>query len=182
MARDEASRVSSSDPFATPPELRDPARRFRARLVAPVTVWTAAGEDGRRTGITVSSAMVAEGEPPAVVGLVGPVTDFWEAAGETKRFIVHALDEDQRRVADDFAGRNPGPDAPFGTMAAEETEWGPRLTDVATRAYCRVGGFLEVGYFLMVRGDVDSFDLPAGPRKPLAHYRGDYVTVRARER
>ena len=182
MAGDEGIRIHSSDPFATPAELRDPARRFRARLVAPVTVWTAAAADGRRTGITVSSLTVVEGEPPVVMGVIGPVTDFWEAVGETKRFVVHALDEDQRRVADDFAGRNPGPDAPFGSLATEESEWGPLLADVATRAYCRMGGFLEVGYFLMVRGDIDSFDLPDRPRPPLAHYRGDYVNVRPRPR
>lgn len=177
----EGVRIQSSDPFATPPELRDPARRFRARLVAPVTVWTATAGDGGRTGITVSSVVVGEGEPPTMLGLVGPVTDFWEAVGETKAFVVHVLDDRQRRIADDFAGRNPGPDAPFGELAVDESAWGPVLADVPTRAYCNLGGFLEVGYFLMVRGDIDHFDVPDHARSPLAHYRGDYFTVRPRE-
>jgi flavin reductase (DIM6/NTAB) family NADH-FMN oxidoreductase RutF len=168
------------DPFATPPELRDPARRLRARLVAPVTVWTATQDDGGRAGLTVSSMVVVEGAPAAVMGLVGPVTDFWEAVAATKRFVVHVLGERQRRLADDFAGGNPGPDAPFGTVPVTESEWGPCLDEVPTRAYCQLGGFLEAGYFLLVRGDIVSVDIGEQTPAPLAFYRGDYVAVRSR--
>jgi flavin reductase (DIM6/NTAB) family NADH-FMN oxidoreductase RutF len=180
VGSDEGIHVRSSDPFATPPELRDPARRFRSRLVAPVTIWTAFAEDVGRTGITVSSLVVAEGEPASILGLVGPVSDFWEAVGETKRFVVHVLDETQRREADDFAGLNPGPDAPFGTHPVSDSEWGPVLDAVPTRAFCQLGGFLDVGYFLMVRGDIEHLDIPDGSDAPLAYYRGDYVTTRPR--
>jgi len=37
----EPIRVGGQPPFAVPAERRDPARRLRGRLVAPVTVWTA---------------------------------------------------------------------------------------------------------------------------------------------
>jgi hypothetical protein len=36
----EPIRIWRQPPFAVPPERRDPARRLRGRLVAPVTVWT----------------------------------------------------------------------------------------------------------------------------------------------
>lgn len=183
MAADDGDtgfRLRSSDPFATPAAERDQARRFRGRLVAPVTVWTAAGSDGRRVGLTISSLVVVEGDPPSVMGLVGPVSDFWEAVTETKRFVVHVLEEPQRRVAEDFAGRNPGPDAPYGTMAVTDSDWGPLLDEVPTRGYCTLGGFLEAGYFLMVRGDIDHLDIPERGALPLAFLRGDYVTVRPR--
>jgi hypothetical protein len=39
-------RIGGQHPFATPPELRSPARRLRGRLLAPVTVWTAGTPEG----------------------------------------------------------------------------------------------------------------------------------------
>src|SRR4051812_27739109 len=98
-------REIGEDPFAVPIAQRDPVRRLRGRLPAAVTVWTASFADGRPTGITVSSVLIGEGEPPVVLGLIGTLTDFWDAVCESRRFVVHVLDEDQRRVADEFAGR-----------------------------------------------------------------------------
>ena len=54
--------IHSTDPFATPEEQRSPLRRLRGRLAAPVTLWTADGPAGP-AGLTVSSMLVAEGEP-----------------------------------------------------------------------------------------------------------------------
>ena len=54
----EPIRIGSQPPFAVPAERRDPARRLRGRLVAPVTVWTA-GDPSRGAGLTVSSILVA---------------------------------------------------------------------------------------------------------------------------
>ena len=39
-------RIGMQPPFTVPPERRDPARRLRGRLVAPVTVWTAGRPPG----------------------------------------------------------------------------------------------------------------------------------------
>ena len=52
-------------PFIRPEADRDPVRRFRGRLVAPVTIVTA-GDDVGRAGLTVSSLMLAEGEPKEI--------------------------------------------------------------------------------------------------------------------
>ena len=54
----EPIRVGSQAPFTVPPERRDPARRLRGRLVAPVTVWTAGRPPGG-AGLTVSSVLAA---------------------------------------------------------------------------------------------------------------------------
>jgi 3-hydroxy-9,10-secoandrosta-1,3,5(10)-triene-9,17-dione monooxygenase reductase component len=75
----EPIRVGSQPPFAIPPERRDPARRLRGRLVAPVTVWTAGRPPGG-AGLTVSSVLVAEGQPARLLGLIDPTSAFWEAA------------------------------------------------------------------------------------------------------
>ena len=49
-------------PFHPPEGERDPVRRMRGRLAAPVTIITA-GDDVGRSGLTVSSLMLAEGDP-----------------------------------------------------------------------------------------------------------------------
>src|SRR5919197_877292 len=63
MTEQDPIRVGGRHPFTTPPERRDPARRLRGRLLAPVTVWTA-GHPPATAGLTVSSLLVAEGRPP----------------------------------------------------------------------------------------------------------------------
>lgn len=165
------------DPFAAGATI-DTVRRLRGRLAAPVTVWTAYDSEGRGTGITVSSVMVAEGEPASVLGLVGPLSDFWEAAQASGRFIVHVLASEARRVADQFALRYPGD--PFEDVSVSRTGWGPSLDAAALRARCSVSGFLEVGYQLLVRGVLDGADLPDEDTSPLIHYRGRYLTTAPR--
>ena len=177
MGVDDGRRRIGEDPFALEAPI-DVVRRLRGRLVAPVTVWTAYGSEGRGAGVTVSSMMVAEGDPPLVMGLVGPLTEFWEAARETKRFIVHVLDAHEARWADQFAGRYPG-DA-FEGVAVTRTDWGPSIDEATVRARCSLSGFLEVGYQLLVRAVLDAAEMPADGSPPLVHYRGRYLTTAAR--
>ena len=171
-------RKIGDDPFDMPPEERDPVRRLRGRLAAPVTVWTTAFADGRPTGITVSSVLIGEGEPPVVLGLVGNLTDFWDAVQESRRFVLHVLAEHQRRIADEFAGRYTKVNFTEGWSAADESAFGPVLREVGTRAYCDLGGFMESGYFLLVRGDIHHIEVdmsePSPSSAPLVHYRGRY--------
>ena len=76
------------DPFEGFADGPDRGRRLRGRLVAPVTVWTA-GSGENRAGLTVSSCLVAEGEPAEVLGLIGDLTDLYAAileAGTSTRW------------------------------------------------------------------------------------------------
>ena len=102
----EPIRVGSQPPFAVPPERRDPARRLRGRLVAPVTVWTAGHPPGG-AGLTVSSVLVAEGQPARLLGLIDPTSAFWEAAQETGAFVVHVLGVGDRALAERFSEVRP---------------------------------------------------------------------------
>jgi hypothetical protein len=63
--------IHSEHPFQTPAADRDLARRFRGRLGGAVTLVTA-GEGLARAGLTVSSLMVAHGDPAHVLALVDP--------------------------------------------------------------------------------------------------------------
>jgi 3-hydroxy-9,10-secoandrosta-1,3,5(10)-triene-9,17-dione monooxygenase reductase component len=165
------------DPTVVPTEQRDVVRRFRGRLAAPVTIWTANDEDGERYGLTVSSVLVAEGKPARVLGLLGDLTDVWEAIRATSRFIVHVVGEGEARVADDFAGRRPGPDAPFNDLDTMDAGWGPEIARFGTRARCTLETATEVGYSLLVQGRIEEITVDGSSGWPLVHHRGAYTTV-----
>lgn len=162
-----------SDPFAVPKEAQDPVRRFRGRLPAPVTVWTTYGHDARSpVGITVSSLLVAEGEPASVVGLVGDLTDFWEAAKRSRRMVVHILNDDQADLAEKFALRYPGD--PFATVDHATSEYGPLLAGLEDRLMCKVDSYMPVGFGVLVKSTIERVDLTENPPSPLVHLRGAY--------
>lgn len=177
MGVDDGTRRMGTDPFGLDDPV-DQVRRLRGRLAAPVTVWTALDPSGRPAGITVSSIVVAEGEPASVLGLVGPLSEFWEAAAASRRFVVHVLGAPDARLADRFALRYPGD--PFEDLTVSESEWGPVLDGVGTRAMCSLSSFLDVGYQLLVRGRLDRMVTSDDETLPLVHYRGRYLTTRPR--
>lgn len=161
----------AANPFAPPVEQRDPARRLRGRLAAPVTVWTA-GAGAEATGLTVSSVMVAEGEPARVLGLLGDLTDVWERLRETGRFVVHVLGRGDRPLADRFAGLVPIVGGVFAGLDVADSAHGPVLRGIGTRAACRFEDATPVGYGLLVRGVID--DVVLDGEEPLVYVRGGY--------
>ncbi len=175
MTLDDGTSRIGSNPFTTPIEAREPARRLRGRLAMPVTVWTAQGAAKNAAGITVSSVLIAEGAPSEVLGLVDPLSSFFEAARETGRFLVHVLASDQTRLAEKFALRLPGD--PFEGEDVAPTPWGPALIRTATRAACTLHGTTEAGYAHLVRGRIDEIVLDEGAVQPLVHYRGSYLST-----
>lgn len=170
--------VHRTNPFATPAELRDPARQFRGRLAAPVTVWTA-GDATRPTGFTVSSLVIAEGPPPSLFGLVSINSDLWDVVQETGKFVVHVLDGGKRVMADVFAGIRPAPGGAFSTLDVEQTEWGPAIGGLATRAYCSFVGATDTGHHRLVQGRIDRVDLDE-LAEPLVYFRGAYRALKER--
>jgi 3-hydroxy-9,10-secoandrosta-1,3,5(10)-triene-9,17-dione monooxygenase reductase component len=131
--------------------------------------------------MTVSSVLVVEGEPPAVIALLGPLSEFWDAVSHSKRFVVHVLQVDQSRIADQFALRYPGD--PFEGVSVSPSPWGPALVDaMAVQAACSLSGYMEAGYSMLVRGEIDDVvvDDDADDVYQLVHYRGRYLTARPR--
>lgn len=160
------------DPFATPLEARDPVRQFRGRLAAPVTVVTSGGGDDR-TGMTVSSLVVAEGEPGHVQLLAAPTADIVPAIERTRRFVVHVLETRHRWVSEVFAGQRPSPGGLFANVAYQDGPWGPVLLDVHNRAFCSSAQADEVGYSLLITAAIDSIEI-GGLEDPLLYFRGAY--------
>lgn len=164
--------IHSDHPFVPDPSERDETRRFRGRLASPVTIVTS-GPNEEPAGLTVSSLLAVEGEPPVIQMVVGPTTDLWYAIEETGRFVVHVCIDGHGARADIFAGLRPSPGGPFADVETEVSDWGPIIADIGDRAYCRATLTQELGYSGLVYAEIDAFDL-AETSNPLVYFRGRY--------
>ncbi|MEX1271188.1 MAG: flavin reductase family protein [Acidimicrobiia bacterium] len=168
--------MTADNPFLPPPEHRDQDRRFRGRLAGPVTIVTA-GNGRNRTGLTVSSLFVVEGDPGRIHMVVGPQTDLWDALEVSQRCVIHIARESHQAAADVFAGLRPSPGGPFATMATTDSAWGPVLIDLTDRAYCRLLTMEEEGWSGRVALAIDKTEVTDLP-DPLIHFRGAYRKLR----
>ena len=164
--------VHREDPFATPADDRSPARRLRGRLVSGVTIWTAQAE-GTRAGLTMSSVLVADGEPAQMLGLLKDTSDLFDAIETSRTFVVHILGDKEVVLADIFAGLRPNPGGPFAGLDTSESEWGPVITRISDRAYCRLIDAPETGYHRLVRAEIERVELTELDA-PLVYFRGRY--------
>jgi 3-hydroxy-9,10-secoandrosta-1,3,5(10)-triene-9,17-dione monooxygenase reductase component len=115
--------IHSQHPFLPPESDRDPLRRFRGRMAQPVTLWCA-GASGSRAGWTVSSMLVADGDPPEVLGLLDEEADLAQLVGATGAVAISLLRWEHRMLAEAFAGLAPAPGGPFKLSTWRETPWG----------------------------------------------------------
>jgi 3-hydroxy-9,10-secoandrosta-1,3,5(10)-triene-9,17-dione monooxygenase reductase component len=170
--------VHYEDPFAAPPSERHPARRLRGRLAAGVTLWTA-GSPSRRAGLTVSSLVIADGEPPLLLGLVSDASDLFEVVSEHRTFVVHVLARTQKALAERFAGLAPAPGGLFADASLDDSAWGPVLHDVPDRAYCRLVGWQSAGYARLARAEIEEVET-SDLTEPLVLFRGRYPRLERR--
>lgn len=162
--------IHSTHPFATPD---DAARRFRGRLGGTVSLWTA-GTGAERAGLTVSSLIVATGQPAYVVGLLDPDSDLHEALSSTGVAVVQLLRWRHRDLADMFAGASPAPGGPFRQAEFTDTAWGPVLPDATSWAGVTLESSTELGWSAQVVCRIDHVVLGDEP-DPLVHRRGRYL-------
>lgn len=165
--------IHSEHPFLEPESSRDPARRLRGRIGGVVTLWTS-GQGEHRAGLTVSSLMVAGGEPARVLALVDPDSDLADALGDNRRAVVQLLRWEHHHLADVFAGMTPAPGGPFKQAEFVDTEWGPVLRSATTWAGLTLDSIEQVGWSALVTCTVQELQLGDDP-DPLVHRRGRYV-------
>lgn len=165
--------IHNSHPFASSPSEQDAARRLRGRLGGVVSLWTS-GSGATRAGLTVSSLMVATGEPAYVVGLVDPDSDLHDSLVATGRGVVQLLRWEHLQLADMFAGVTPAPGGLFRQASFEETEWGPLLTGATTWAGVTLQSTTTLGWSAQVVCEIESVTLGDDP-DPLVHRRGRYL-------
>ena len=167
--------IHSTHPFADPDP--DPARRFRGRLGGAVSLWTAGGQEGPRSraGLTVSSLLLAAGEPTRLLALVDPDSDLADAVEATGRAVCHLLSWHHRDLAEMFAGLAPAPGGLFRAAAFDPTPAGPRLADASAWAMVSLESAVEVGWSRLLTVVVDRVQV-ADDDAPLLHRRGRYST------
>ena len=163
--------IHSTHPFADPDP--DPVRRLRVRVGGAVALLAAGGPD-ERAGLTVTSLMVANGEPARVLALVDPDSDLADVLSRTGRAVVQLLSWPHRDLAEAFAGTAPAPGGPFRLAAFEQTAWGPHLADATTWAGVSVESATDVGWSRLLTCVVQELTV-ADDESPLVHRRGRYV-------
>ena len=180
----DAMTIHSEDPFATPNDQRSPVRRFRGRMPSPVTVWTA-GSGSDRAGLTVSSLLVADGDPGQLAGVISDESELWTAIQATGRFAVIQLGADDRLLADRFAEMLPAPGGPFSAGTWQQTDYGPVPADAAgdiapsrTWAGCRFDAARPYGWGLLVEAIIEEFTFAAAVDS-LVHVSGRYRDITA---
>ncbi|MRK02006.1 flavin reductase [Aeromicrobium sp. S22] len=167
--------IHSDHPFVPPEGDRDPLRRLRGRMPAPVTVW-ATGTGRSRAGLTISSVLVADGEPARVLGLVDADSSFWDEGPEA--WVVNVLGAEHRFLADAFAGTAPAPGGPFTLGSWSDSDWGPVLGATAGWLGVRRADAppRQVGWGLLVEGTIEHVEV--GDADAMVHLRGRYQEVR----
>jgi flavin reductase (DIM6/NTAB) family NADH-FMN oxidoreductase RutF len=163
--------IHSTHPFADPDP--DPVRRLRGRVGGAVALVTS-GDAAERAGLTVTSLMVANGEPARVLVLVDPDSDLTDAVTRTGRAVVQLLSWPHRDLAEAFAGTAPAPGGPFRVAAFEDTGWGPRLADATTWAGVSLESATDVGWSSLLTCVVEELSV-GDDESPLVHRRGRYV-------
>ena len=159
--------IHTGHPFADPDP--DPVRRLRGRLTGTVALLTSG-----TAGLTVSSLMVANGEPARVLALVDPDSDLADEVARTGRAVVQLLSWSHRDLAEAFAGTAPAPGGPFRTGTFEDTDWGPRLVGATTWAGTTLESAATVGWSSLLTLIVDALTV-GDDEEPLVHRRGRYV-------
>ena len=141
-----------------------------------VGVWTA-GRDDARTGLTISSMLVAEGAPSVVLGLMNSTTDLYEAIRETGGFVVHLLGDEDPITADRFAGLRPSPGGLFVDVDVEDADRGPVMSAFPNRAHCRYVSAAKAGFQELVTGEIERIELD-DLVAPLVYFRGRYRALK----
>lgn len=169
--------IHDEHPFTPAEGDRNPVRRLRGRLGSPVTVITSEHE-GNRAGLTVSSMLVVDGEPGAIIAVLDPLADLWDVLALSQKAVCNVLSWDQRPLADAFGYVAPAPGGPFRQAEWTGTEWGPALVGAPAWAGCRLSGrpVLEVGWGIQLQLSIEHVEIgPDGDG--LSHHRGRYLKL-----
>jgi len=165
--------IHSEHPFLEPESQRDPVRRLRGRLGGTVTLWTT-GSGMSRSGLTVSSLMLANGSPAHALALVDPDSDFAAGLGSSGTAVVQLLEWQHRDLAEAFAGVAPAPGGVFTLGSWEDTRWGPLLEGTSAWAGVRLAEeSRDIGWSLLVDTVIEHIEVGEESR-PLVHRRGRY--------
>jgi flavin reductase (DIM6/NTAB) family NADH-FMN oxidoreductase RutF len=166
--------IHNEHPFLPAEQDRNPVRRLRGRLASPVAVLTTE-HNGVRAGLTVSSVLVVDGDPGAVLAVIDPLSELHDVLADSGTAVLNLLSWSHRQLADAFGYIAPAPGGPFRLADWQPSEWGPVLTGAPAWAGCRVSSqdWRSVGWGQLVEFSIDQVVLGAD-EEPLVHQRGRY--------
>jgi len=170
--------IHHSHPFAVGEQDRNPLRRFRGRMASPVSIWAATAH-GTRAGWTLSSFLVADGDPGEVIGLIDEESPLADVLAESPTLTISLLGWGQRALADAFAGVAPAPGGPFALSNWQDTDWGPVLEN----SLGWIGARLKTdpdhaGWGLLLRAVVERVEIqPDAADDLLCYVRGRYRSL-----
>ena len=142
-----------------------------------MTLWTVYDRDDRPAGLTVSSTVVAEGDPGRLIGVLDEESTLYAALTVGGPFAVTVLTAADRQLADVFAGAMPAPGGGFAGREWVRTPYGPVPAGAAAWAACRLDAIRPIGWGRLIEATIERVDLGAGePPGPLVHWRGRYRT------
>jgi flavin reductase (DIM6/NTAB) family NADH-FMN oxidoreductase RutF len=170
--------IHHSHPFAMGEQDRNPLRRFRGRMASPVSIW-AATANGRRAGWTLSSFLVADGDPGEVIGLIDEESPLADVLAESPTLTISLLGWGQRALADAFAGVAPAPGGPFALSNWQDTDWGPVLENSLGWIGARLKADPDhAGWGLLLRAVVERVEIqPDAADDLLCYVRGRYRSL-----
>jgi flavin reductase (DIM6/NTAB) family NADH-FMN oxidoreductase RutF len=159
-----------------PEEYRDRLRRTLGSYPTGVAVITVRDGRGHPQGMTVNSFVSLSLRPPLVLWCLRREAGRYGLFSGAGHFAVNVLGQEQRPVAEHFAGRRP---APAG-RAAEEHRWRPHparpevplLGGALAQFVCRTTTVTDGGDHVIVIGEVEWFASREG--EPLVFHGGRY--------
>ena len=170
--------IHHSHPFAVGEQDRNPLRRVRGRMASPVSIWAATAH-GTRAGWTLSSFLVADGDPGEVIGLIDEESPLADVLAESPTLTISLLGWGQRALADAFAGVAPAPGGPFALSNWQDTDWGPVLENSLGWIGARLKADPDhAGWGLLLRAVVERVEIQRDAADDLLCYvRGRYRSL-----
>lgn len=165
------TKIQKSDP-----ELIEGFKGAMGLLTGGVTIITSGTGDGRR-GLTATAVCSLSAVPPMVLISVNRQGEARDAIAKSGYFCVNVLSQDDKGVADSFAGRG----GATGAGKFEVGDWGPLVTGAPALSTALVSIDCEVTekveahthtvFFGHVQGLSFSSATPQGaPRGPLVYW------------
>jgi flavin reductase (DIM6/NTAB) family NADH-FMN oxidoreductase RutF len=157
---------------------QDEFREVMGQFATGVTVVTLPGEPPH--GITVNAFASLSLEPPLVLVSLDHSTDAHEllADGAADSYCVNILTEDQRPLAEHFAGMTDGEADPFTDEPTTTAATGaPVFTDALAYADCSLHETAEFGDHTLYVGHTEQVATQHSGADPLTFFQGDWGTI-----
>ena len=147
-------------------------------MASPVSIWAAAA-NGTRAGWTLSSFLVADGDPAEAIGLIDEESPLADVLAHTATLTINLLGWKQRRLADAFAGIVPAPGGPFGLAVWQNSDWGPVLEGSLGWIGARLKPDPDhAGWSVLLRAVIERVEIQSDPTDDLLSYvRGRYRSL-----